>query len=228
LVGVGLWVRLKLQETPVFQRALAAGAGERLPILTVLRHHPSALMRGTLMALCTFVLFYLMTVFTLTWGTTALHFSRERFLLIQLFGMLFFGLTIPISAHLADRHGRRRILMAASGGIALFGLMFAPLLGAGDTTSALVLMAVGLALMGFTYGPLGTVLSEQFPTSVRYTGASLSFNLAGIFGASLAPYIATWLATQHGLHMVGLYLSGAALLTLLALRGVRETMHDDL
>ncbi|MGB7396839.1 MAG: MFS transporter [Candidatus Macondimonas sp.] len=228
LVVVGLWVRLNLHETPVFQRALDADARERLPILTVLRDHSGALVRGTIMALCTFVLFYLMTVFTLTWGTTALHFSRERFLLIQLFGVLFFGLTIPISAHLADRHGRRRMLMAATGGIALFGLLFAPLLGAGGEGPVVLFMALGLALMGLTYGPLGTVLSEQFPTAVRYTGASLAFNLAGIFGASLAPYIATWLATHYGLHTVGFYLSAAALLTLLALWGARETMHDNL
>ncbi len=223
LVLVGLWVRLNLQETPVFQHALAAQERERLPILTVLRDHAGMLVRGTLMALCTFVLFYLMTVFTLTWGTTALHFSRERLLLIQLFGILFFALGIPISAHLADRHGRRRVLMAASIAIALFGLLFAPLLGAGSEARVILFMALGLGLMGLTYGPLGTLLSEQFPTMVRYTGASLTFNLAGIFGASLAPYIATWLATRYGVHRVGWYLSGAALLTLCALWGARET-----
>ncbi|MBK8131442.1 MAG: MHS family MFS transporter [Gammaproteobacteria bacterium] len=226
LVLVGLWVRLNLQETPVFRRALDAEERERLPILTVLRDHSGMLVRGTLMALCTFVLFYLMTVFTLTWGTTTLHFSRQRLLLIQLFGILFFALGIPISAHLADRHGRRRVLMAASIGIALFGLLFAPLLGAGSEARVILFMALGLGLMGLTYGPIGTMLSEQFPTLVRYTGASLTFNLAGIFGASLAPYIATWLATRYGVHTVGWYLSGAALLTLAALWGARETMDD--
>ncbi len=226
LVLVGLWVRLNLQETPVFQRALDEEARERLPILTVLRDHPGMLLRGTLMALCTFVLFYLMTVFTLSWGTTELHFSRERMLLIQLFGVLFFGLGIPISAHLADLHGRRRVLMAASLGIALFGLLFAPLLGAGSEGLMVLFMALGLALMGLIYGPLGTMLSEQFPTMVRYTGASLTFNLAGIFGASLAPYIATWLASHYGVHTVGFYLTAAALLTLAALWGSRETKDD--
>ena len=77
--------------------------------------------------------------------------------------------------------------------------------------------------MGLTYGPLGTVLSELFPTSVRYTGSSLTFNLAGIFGASLAPHIATWLATHYGLSWVGYYLSAAALLTLVGLLATRET-----
>ncbi len=226
LVVVGLWVRLNLQETPVFRRALAAQERERLPFFTVLRDHKGMLVRGMLMALCTFVLFYLMTVFTLTWGTTALHFSRERLLLIQLFGIAFFALGIPISARLADRHGRRRVLMAASIGIALFGLLFAPLLGAGSEARVILFMALGLGLMGLTYGPIGTMLSEQFPPLVRYTGASLTFNLAGIFGASLAPYIATWLATRYGVHTVGWYLSGAALLTLAALWGSRETRDD--
>ncbi len=228
LVVVGLWVRLNLTETPVFRRALAAAAPKRVPILAVLRDHPGALVRGTLIGLCTFVLFYLMTVFTLTWGTTALGYSRERFLLMQLFGVLFFGLTIPISAHLADRRGRRWMMLVANLAIALFGLAFAPLFGAGSDGAVLLFMALGLGLMGLTYGPLGTLLSEQFPTAVRYTGASLAFNLAGIFGASLAPYIATALATRHGLHTVGWYLSAAALLTVLAAGWTQETKGDAL
>ena len=228
LVVVGLWVRLNLEETPVFRQVLTAEARERVPILAVLRDHPGALVRGTLIGLCTFVLFYLMTVFTLTWGTTALGYARERFLLLQLFGVLFFGLTIPISAHLADRRGRRWMMLLANLAIALFGLMFAPLFGASSDGAVLLFMALGLGLMGLTYGPLGTLLSEQFPTAVRYTGASLAFNLAGIFGASLAPYIATSLATRYGLHTVGWYLSLAALLTALAVLATRETRGDAL
>ena len=89
-------------------------------------------------------------------------------------------------------------------------------------------MAIGLSLMGFTYGPLGTALSELFPTAVRYTGSSLTFNLAGVFGASLAPYAATWLAKQYGLNYVGYYLTGAALLTLVGLLLTAETKDEDL
>jgi MFS family permease len=111
--------------------------------------------------------------------------------------------------------------------IAIFGLIMAPMFVAG-TVGAVVTMALGLALMGFTYGPLGTVVSELFPTTVRYTGSSLAFNFAGILGASLAPYIATWLAKTHGLPYVGYYLSGSALLTLLGLLLIRETKDDDL
>ena len=167
-----------------------------------------------------------MTVFTLSWGTTVLGFTRERFLIIQLFGIVCFGLTIPISAIVAER-GRRRTLIVVTVLIALFGLVMGPLFQAG-TVGAVLTLCVGLSLMGLTYGPLGTVLSELFPTSVRYTGSSLTFNLAGIFGASLAPSIATSLARNYGLAYVGYYLSAAALLTLAGLLATRETMNTDL
>ena len=111
--------------------------------------------------------------------------------------------------------------------LALFGLVFAPMFAAG-TAGALLTLIVGLSLMGMTYGPLGTVLSELFPTAVRYTGSSLTFNLAGIFGASLAPYIATYLARNFSLQYVGLYLTGSAVLTLLGLLMTRETKDADL
>ena len=226
LVLLGLYVRLKLTETPVFEQAVKQHGREAVPIVTVCRHHAVALVLGMLMALATFVLFYLLTVFCLSWGTSKLGYSRERFLVLQMTGMLFFALMIPCSAALADRHGRRLTLMLVSAAIILFGLGFG-LLFSGGLTGVLLTMILGLSLMGLTYGPLGTLLSELFPTAVRYTGSSMSFNLAGIFGASLAPYLATWLATHYGLQAVGWYLSGAALLTLLALGLSRETRDVD-
>jgi MFS family permease len=132
-------------------------------------------------------------------------------------GVLFFALTIPISALIADRYGQYRMLVGATLGIILFGLAFAPLFGSGSRPAVLAFLALGLALMGLTYGPLGSALTALFPTAVRYTGSSLSFNLAGIVGASLAPYLATWLATHHGLGSVGYYLATAGLMTLIAL-----------
>ena len=117
---------------------------------------------------------------------------------------------IPVSAVLAER-GRRRVMLGVTVAIAIFGLVLAPLFTAG-TTGAMSMMILGLSLMGLTYGPLGTVISELFPTRVRYTGSSLAFSFAGILGASLAPYIATWLARHYGLQYVGYYLSAAAVL----------------
>ncbi|KAB8057981.1 MFS transporter [Janthinobacterium sp. FT14W] len=217
LVIVGLYVRLKITETPDFQKVIDKNEVVKLPVATVFRQHGRMLFLGTIIALATFVLFYLMTVFALSWGTTKLGFTRKEFLIVQLFAVLFFALTIPFSAVLADRRGRRTTMIWVSVAIAIFGLVLAPMFGSGVTWEVTIFMAVGLGLMGMTYGPLGTMLSELFPPEVRYTGASLTFNLAGILGASLAPYIATWLATNYGLQYVGYYLSLAAVLTLGAL-----------
>ena len=221
LVLVGLYVRLTISETPVFRAALAREPRVKIPMIVVFRDYPGTLAMGILASLATFVLFYLMTVFALSWGTSALHYSRATFLLIQLVGIVFFAATIPLSAVVAER-GRRRTLLWVTAGIGAFGLVLAPMLSAGIGGATLA-MIVGLSLMGLTYGPLGTTLSELFPTAVRYTGSSLTFNLAGIFGASLAPYIATYLATRYSLQYVGYYLTGAAVLTFIGLLATRET-----
>jgi metabolite-proton symporter len=221
LVLVGLYVRLTITETPVFVAATASGKRVDVPMFTVFRDHLRTLVAGTLTSLATFVLFYLMTVFSLAWGTSELGYDRQTFLIMQLAGIVCFALTIPISARLAER-GRRPVLIGVTLAIFVFGLVLAPLFVAGSA-GALAMLAIGLSLMGMTYGPLGTVLSELFPTEVRYTGSSLTFNFAGIFGASLAPYVATWLARTYGLEYVGYYLSAAAALTLVGLFITRET-----
>jgi metabolite-proton symporter len=224
LVAIGLYVRLTITETPVFRDALDRRV--QVPMLTVFRSYTGTLVVGILVSLSVFVLFYLMTVFALSWGTTALGYSREQFLVIQLFGILFFALTIPLSAVVAER-GRRATAIWVNAGILLFGLALAPLFEAG-VGGAVAMMVAGMCLIGLVYGPLGTLLSELFPTPVRYSGTSLTFNLAGIFGASLAPYAATCLAQNHGLEYVGLYLSAAALLSLAGLLFTRETKDTSL
>ena len=226
LVLVGLYVRLTITETPVFRQTIEKQERVKVPMLTVFHDHPLMLLVGTMLSVATFVLFYLMTVFALAWGTTALGYSRSQFLLMQLFGILFFALAIPLSALFAER-GRRMTLLWVTVAIALFGLVLAPLFQSG-MVGVIAAMAVGLSLMGLTYGPLGTVLSELFPTAVRYTGSSLTFNMAGIFGASLAPYIATWLARNYGLQYVGYYLSASALLTIAGLLASPETQDETL
>ena len=226
LVGVGLYVRLTITETPVFQQAAMREERAKVPMLTVIREHPRTLVLGTLASIETFVLFYLMTVFALSWGTSVLGYSRNTFLVIQLVGIVFFALAIPISAVIAER-GRRSTLIWVTIAIGAFGLVMPPMLSSG-LAGATMAMVIGLSLMGLTYGPLGTMLSELFPTRVRYTGSSLTFNLAGIFGASLAPYIATWLAQNYGLQYVGYYVVAAAALTLTGLVAIRETKDNGL
>ncbi len=221
LVMVGLWIRLRILETPDFRKSLERGERVRLPVLTVLRHHPGALLAGIFSLLSTFVLFYLMTVFALGWGTTHLGYSRESFLLFQMAGVLCFALLIPVSAHYADRRSAREAMLIATVLIFGFGLIFGSLMAPQQGGRLLVFFLAGFSVIGLTYGPAGTILAELFSTPVRYTGASLAFNLAGIVGASPAPYIATRLAMSHGISAVGLYLSSTAVVTFLALLAVR-------
>jgi MFS family permease len=145
---------------------------------------------------------------------------------MQIAGILVFALTIPLSALLAER-GRKPMLIAGTTLLGLFGLVLGPLFLAG-TPGILSMMILGLGIMGLIYGPMGTMVSELFPTAVRYTGSSIAFSIAGILGASLAPYIATWLATRFGLPFVGYYLSASAALSLLGLFTIRETKDEDL
>jgi metabolite-proton symporter len=226
LVLLGLYVRLTITETPVFQASRQRAEQVAVPLVTVFTRYTRPLVAGILICLSTFVIFYLLTVFALSWGTTALHYSRGSFLILQLVGTLFFAAFIPVSALLAER-GRRAVMLGVTVAIGLFGLFFGPLFQARPHGAA-ALLILGMTLTGLTYGPVGTVISELFPTAVRYTGSSLAFSLAGILGASLAPYIATWLAKTHGLQYVGYYLSASAVFTLLGLLMIRETRDDDL
>lgn len=221
LVAVGLYVRLTLTETPVFQKVIDHSERVRVPFVTVVGSHPRALAVGTIIGVSIYVDFYLTTVFTLSWGTAELGYTREQFLLIQLFGTLFFAAGVPWSAKMAE-HGRRRLLLWVNAGMAAYALVMAPLFALG-TVGAVVAVALGFLFMGLAYGPIGTVLAELFPAQVRYTGSSLAYNLAGIFGASLAPYAAQWLAARYGLQAVGYYLAGAAALSFAGLVVSRET-----
>jgi metabolite-proton symporter len=200
LILIGLYVRLTILETPEFLKNQKNKKTLAVPFFEVFKNYRTPMILGTFIALATFVLFYLMTVYIASWAITDLNINREDFLANQIESVLLFTIFIPISAVLADRYGRKLILIIASLGIILFGLVLGPLLN----TSLLLTLSIGMALMGFTYGPLGTILSELYPTNVRYTGSSLSFNFAGIVGASFAPFIALWLSSNFGVPLRGL------------------------
>jgi metabolite-proton symporter len=217
LVLVGLYVRLQLVETPEFKRSIALGERVRVPSLVVFKKYPRALILGILGSMTTFLIFYLMTVFALGWATGTLGFLRREFLILQMIAVLFFALTIPFAGIIADRIGQRSMLIIAALLLVVFGFAFRPLFGARDAASVFVFLAIGFALAGLAYGPLGSALAILFPTPVRYTGTSLAFNFAGILGASLAPGIATWLATNFGVAYAGYYLSAAGLVSLIAI-----------
>lgn len=221
LVLVGLWIRLRLFETPEFKNSMEKGEQVRIPLFSVLRHHPGALIAGIFSLLSTFVMFYLMTVFALGWGTSHLQYPRESLLFVQMAGVVCFALMIPVSAHYADRRSCREAMILATIIIFFFGFGFAPMMVSNHILRLFLFFVAGFSVIGLTYGPAGTILSELFPTPVRYTGASLAFNLAGIVGASPAPYIATKLALTYGIKAVGYYLSITAVITLLALVALR-------
>jgi MFS family permease len=168
-------------------------------------------------------LFYISTVFALGYGVNTRHIPRTDFLGMLCIAVLFMALATPFSAVLADRFGRRPVLLGASALAALSGFALPPLLGGGDAMDVLLFLSLALGIMGLTFAPLGALLPELFPTQVRYTGASSAYNLGGILGASLAPFLAQLLLEQGGLPWVGYYVTAAAAVSFLSVLSMKET-----
>lgn len=236
MVALGLYVRARLEETPVFARAMARGEKVTLPLAVVFRRHPRELVLGTFIMVATYGVFYLMTTWVLSYaiGRTELGFlgiGYRDFLILQLVSVLFFAATIPVSGRLADLFGRRRFLLVITAGIIAFGFSFGYFLdpatlgtGSGANLGLMQLfLCLGMTVMGLSFGPMSAVLPELFPTHVRYSGSGISYNVASILGAALTPFVAVWLAKNHGVGYVGLYLSALGVLSFLALWLSRET-----
>jgi MFS family permease len=241
MVGIGLYVRLMLQETPVFARAVERGERVKSPLAHVFRHNFRELVVGMFIMVATYGVFYLMTTWVLSYaiGKVELGFlgiGYRDFLKLQLVAVLFFAAFIPVAGHLADRVGRRKLLLVVTVGIILFGLSFktflAPeVMGVGAEANKglmLAFLCLGMALMGLSFGPMSALLPELFPTHTRYTGSGVSYNMASILGAALTPFVATWLARNHGVGAVGLYMSALGVLSLVALYVSKESAHTDL
>lgn len=237
MVAIGLYVRLKLTETPVFARAVERGERVKTPLAEVFRGSWRQLIIGTFVMLATYTLFYIVTTWALSYGTgkrapagSGLGFNYIEFLKMQLIAVLFFAAMLPVVGVLADRRGRRATLLVVTAGIIAFGGLFATLLSPAHASksSVLLFLVLGMTLMGLTFGPMSAVLPELFPTNVRYTGSGISYNAASILGAAVAPFIATWLSSRYGVGWVGLYLALAASLTFIALLIMRETRDTPL
>lgn len=219
LIVIGLWVRLSITETPEFARAIEKEERVSVPVAEVFRTHKRSLFLGTFVALVTFVLFYICSAWLLSYNVKVLQIPFKDALAMQIFGAVVFGIAIPIAGKVADRIGRYGFLIGVTIAIGAFSFLLAPLMqgDAGNEGSIYLFITIGMFLMGLTYGVIGAALAAPFPTQVRYTGASITFNFAGIFGASLAPYAATWLQTHHGMASVGYYLLAASVITLLCI-----------
>jgi len=222
LVGVGLWVRLKITETPAFTEALKEAPPAKTPLADLLRQYPLETLAGTFAVVACFAIFYLTTAFALGYGTTKLGYSRETFLGVQLGAIGFMAAGIVAAGYWADATSPRRVLMAGCIATVAGGFLLAPMMGSGSLVLIWAFLSMALVMMGLVYGPLGAFLPGLFPARVRYTGASVAFNVGGILGGGLAPMIAQALADRGGLVPVGLYLSGAALVSLAALALVRR------
>ncbi|MDQ0801919.1 MFS transporter [Arthrobacter sp. SLBN-112] len=255
MVILGLYVRLKLIETPAFTKVVESNEVAKLPLGRVFKSSWRQLILGTFIMLATYVLFYLMTTFTLTYGTKptlagaqaaaekagkpmteaaaaafvpGLGYTRNDFLWMLIAGVVFFGIFTLVSGPLAEKYGRRKMLLAVTAGIFVFGLLFVPLFS-GGFVGTMGLLIVGFSLMGLTFGPMGALLPELFPTNVRYTGSAISYNFSSILGAAVAPFIAValWEAAKGSPVLVGVYLTSMAVLTLIALFLTRETRDLD-
>ncbi|TQJ57821.1 metabolite-proton symporter [Arthrobacter sp. SLBN-83] len=255
MVILGLYVRLKLIETPAFTKVVESNEVAKLPLGRVFKSSWRQLILGTFIMLATYVLFYLMTTFTLTYGTKptlegakavaekagkpmseaaaaafvpGLGYSRNDFLWMLIAGVVFFGIFTLVSGPLAEKYGRRKMLIAVTAGIFVFGLLFVPLFS-GGFVGTMGLLILGFSLMGLTFGPMGALLPELFPTNVRYTGSAISYNFSSILGAAVAPFIAValWEAAKGSPVLVGVYLTSMAVLTLIALFLTRETRDVD-
>ncbi|MFB9074697.1 MFS transporter [Citricoccus parietis] len=241
MVVLGLYVRLRLQETPVFQRAVDNDERVKAPLGEVFRKNWKELILGTFIMLATYVLFYLMTTWILSYSISSpeasgLGVPYADFLVLQLIGILFFAAFVPVAGWLADKFGRKPTLIVITILLILFGLTFGWWLSAGsigqgtelNTTQMMIFLIVGMALMGLTFGPMSAVLPELFPTNTRYTGSGIAYNVSSILGAALTPFVAQWLVLNFSVAHVGYYLSFASVLTLIALIIAPETKTKSL
>ncbi|WP_018142624.1 MFS transporter [Alloscardovia criceti] len=239
MVVVGMWVRVKLNESETFKKAVEQDKVVKTPLVETFRFHFREVVLGTFAMLATYVLFYLTTTWILSMGTTptenhGLGISYTKFVLMQIIGVVFFGAFTLISGPWADKIGRKKLLVWVTVAIIIFGLLFPVFLDFNHGTSASVWAAeafliIGFILMGITFGPMGAFLPEMFPTNVRYTGSAIAYNVSSILGAALAPIIAValWKAAGGSTWLVGVYLAVASVLTLIALMLTKETKDAD-
>ena len=239
LVLVGLYVRLTLHESHVFVEAEEKGKKLKAPVSVVFTKHFKQMVIGTFIMVATYSLFYIMTAFAQAYSRTPATLSEagypmglgipaNTFTGLLLMSAIVFAIFISISGLYADKIGRRKWLIWTTVSILIFALCMPLFLGNGTPASVFAFLVIGMALMGMTFGPMAALLPELFPTEVRYSGASLAYNIASIIGATIAAMISLKINALYGLMGVGIYLAINAFLTLLALLASKETKNVDL
>jgi metabolite-proton symporter len=228
LVGVGLFIRLRILETPAFARVQQARRESRMPLLDLLRDHRREVLVGMGMRFGQNVVFYIYTVFVLSYGETSLGYPRALMLRGVMLTSLIGLFSIPLWSHLSDRIGRRPVYIAGAAISLLIAFLFFPMI---ESSPAFIGLAMVLAVNvghDMMYGPMAAYLSELFGTHVRYSGASLVYQLTSVFSGGLAPFISTLLLARHGSGAVGAYIAGCCAVTLVAASLAPETHRVDL
>ena len=228
LVGIGLYVRHRLQETPLFKLAQERDNTTRSPLKVVFKENWREILKGTFLMGATYAMFFTLTTWSLSFATTALGFSHSEFLLLLMAAIVEFAVLIMTTSVLADKVGRKKVLMTASVALVVFSLVFPYFLeGQHNMVGMLLFLGLGFVVMGTLYGPVGAVLPELFPTKVRYSGAGITYNLAAVVGAAVAPTITTWLIATFGLHYAGMYMFVLAVVSVVAWALTPETKDVD-
>lgn len=226
LVGIGLWVRLKLTETPAFAASLAKAPPPAVPFGRLVSRHWHAVLAGSAGVIACFALFYLSTAFALDMGVKQLGYSREQFLLLQLGANCFLALGIVLAVIQADRTSPRAVLLQGAIATILVGLYFSAGLRSGSTLLVFATLSAALFTMGFVYGPLGGWLASLYPVEVRYSGVSVAFNAGGIIGGAVTPLLAKQMTNAGAGGLVGGLLVAAGALTLVGVLQARVIPAD--
>jgi metabolite-proton symporter len=238
LVIIGLWVRLSIEESPVFKEAHAeieATGKKHLPILEVIRLYPREVFVAMGMRMAENISYYLFTVISITFLTTYVGTAGDKSMILKalLIGAVVHFVTIPLVGALSDRVGRRPLYLIGAVGVAAWSWIFFDLITSKDESRIILAVVVGMVLHAFMYAPQAAFFSELFGTSVRYTGASVGYQLASIFAGALAPIIAVKLlgAAANGdsnVHLVAIYMTTASVITLIAVYFAKETRASSL
>ena len=229
LVGIGLWIRLGITETPLFQRLVKENKVERTPIVEVFKRHPKEILLSALARMSEQAPFYIFTAFIFSYGTGTLHASRDLLLTAVLVGACVSFITIPLSGHISDRIGRKKMYIIGAATMGIFGFVYFGML---DTmSSGMIFFAIVLSLIphDMQYGPQAALIAESFTGRLRYSGASLGYQLASIIAGGPAPFIATSLfAYYHSGTSIALYIFGTAVVTIIAVALMKDYTNKDI
>jgi metabolite-proton symporter len=229
LVLIGLYVRLKIAETPVFQAAMDQRRIAKVPFAGLMRRQWRRVLLGAGAMTIAYTLFYTATTYCLAYGTQTLKIPKTTMLALTMIGVVFMAAGTVASAMASDRFGRRRTLLTGTAVAVVWGLVMFPLMETRSVVLVGVALAGALGLMGLVFGPMGAFLPELFRTEYRYSGASIAYSLGGVLGGAVPPLVATGLqASGAGVVGVGVYVSAMAVLSLLCLLGLPETEEQNL